>query len=172
VDNRGMLDTKTWDIWEKILGGPEYAKLPNNRTSYFARRYVDLIIHDDNNLNALSLYLAFVQQWEKKKLYHKKIFELLFCCSNGFTAPLSERWDLFLNISGVDVTDLFEDAKKWKRLIQLNYQRSICGYSQKEDYVDYWLTTKTRRTVEDSLRHYETVPIWINRDVFKLLHVK
>jgi hypothetical protein len=91
TNDDGLIDTKVFDIWEKILLGPEYSKARFNRLAYFSRRYRELTVHDEKSLDDLCLYLAFVENWEKKELYNKMIFKFLFFLTDCFTLPLESR---------------------------------------------------------------------------------
>jgi len=57
----GTLDTKSYDIWEKILCGPEYSKCRHSRMAYFSRRLRELTIGDPKKLEDICLYIAFIE---------------------------------------------------------------------------------------------------------------
>jgi len=91
IHDNGKLDTKPYDIWEKMLCGPEYSKARYNRVAYFSRRLRELTISDEKNLTDLCNYLAFVENWEERGLYNSQVFRLLFFLTDCFSLSLESK---------------------------------------------------------------------------------
>jgi hypothetical protein len=171
VNEKGLIDTPPEHIWEKILSGPEYSKCRNERMVYLRRRMSDLAIFDKNNLEELSLYYAFIKHYPKMCVKtEKSLYATFFALTNGFTAPLRERWATFGDIFKTRLSDIVSTKEYYFEYFQQLYIKNFLVYDETCEYVDYWKERPKAKTVRDLLLNQECLPISYGKDSFKTLH--
>lgn len=179
LNTQGMLETKTMDIWKKILFGPEYTKVRSSRLTYFLRRVNDFAIVDSENIKNVALYMSFIGAFERflrRETFNESLrfshflYKILFYLTNGFTDGLKHTWKIFLSIVDIDLKAILSDESKYVSYIKLMYKRNYLTYDDSNQYVDYWKERKQSVTVEKLLRNYHDVPIFPQVSIFKKLH--
>lgn len=179
IDSRGNLETKTMDVWKKLLFGPEYSKTRSSRLTYLLRRINDLAICNINSIKQVSLYMSFIEVFEnflRESTFNKTLrkthflYKILFYITNAFTVNLVTAWKIFLSIVPLDVSNIIQNSDKYVEYIQKIYRRNYWSYDDSSEYVDYWKERKQSVTVSKLLRNYDDVPIFPNVSIFKKLH--
>jgi hypothetical protein len=111
IDFKGRLTTRTFDIWEKVLFGPEDSGLINNRSTYVLRRFNDLAITCNMDTFRLFFYYQFLLKTDALGADKVKvIFNMLFYITNGFTDKAVVLWRKFTELSLFDVKKSVRDA--------------------------------------------------------------
>jgi hypothetical protein len=171
VTEDGFLDTKTFDIFEKMLMGPEYSKLRNCRFTYLMRRLNDLAVFDSENRKRVAILISLSKLLIKyNERDFKQLFEVLFRATNGFSEGTALTWQLTLRITNISESELLKEAASVYAYIDRKYDDTYNTYKADAGYVDYWTERKESVTVTDALRNFQGFLAFPNHNIMYKMH--
>jgi hypothetical protein len=171
VTEEGFLDTKTTDVFEKLLMGPEYSKLRNIRFTYLMRRLNDLAIFDDENRKRVAMLVALSKLLMKyTEREFQQLFEVLFRMTDGFTKGTSLTWQITLRITNISENALLKETASIYAYIDKKYHDTYNTYKSDARYVDYWTERKESVTVKDALRNFNDFLAFPNHNIMYRMH--
>jgi hypothetical protein len=97
---------------------------------------------------------------------------LMFYSTSCFTDSLSSVWKVFLNLSQLDSNSIVKRAYEFSKYIQQVYRENYLVYKHTDEYVDYWKKSEHSVSIGKRLINYDYVPIFFEKNVFRLLHLK
>jgi hypothetical protein len=179
IDSKGNLDTKTKDIWKKLIFGADYSGTRKSRMTYLYRRVNDLAITSEKELRRVSLYMSFIDNFERfffnlsyneRISRQKTVYDLLFTFTTGFTNNIRQVWTKFIPLVRFNLFEINQRSEHFYKYLKSVYRQNYWTYDTKREYVDYWVERKQSVTVSKALRNIKEVQIICDVSIFKKLH--
>lgn len=146
------LQTRPWDLFEKLLFGPEISGERSNRFRYLSHRFNNIVNDTRHGLRQITRYCALIYFFSKNEDYcewiYKSHFKLLI--NNNINDAMKLKY--VLSLFDVTVQQFNDKVDEIQSRILLNQQKIVNTFSTDYKYSDYWEHSETARTVEDILQ--------------------
>lgn len=172
INEKGLLDVREVDLWEKILMGPDFKNLRHFRVSYFLRRLNSLTTLDENKLKALGEYFTFIEMIQGTKIREDKFYNVHYYLSQGFTISEEEIKKNIIFSCSWTTEEFYKRSRFWSEKIQSYTINNLQSWSDEIDYKDYWVEVDKRNTVSGILRSYNHEFYNEGIDFLNILHKK
>lgn len=126
---KNQLESKSYDLFEKLLFGPEINNLPYDRKSYFLRRLNDLCIPPGNRRREVALYMAFISLVSKNE---KKCRDVMrFILQMNLLTTLSDEAKLLavLELLNIKKQNLKNEGEYFLDMLSESFTSLYNGYA-------------------------------------------
>jgi hypothetical protein len=143
-----MLTTRTWDIWEKLLSGPEYSGCSNYRSLYLDRRLLDIQVAKGLSRNEILLYLTYMKFVSGKEHKLREFYSLILNSCNWIWSDSQLHLYIFRKLFKITEEQWKDAYKHYEVMLSINYNNVLNTYSSEQSWFDYGYKEKPTFTLQ------------------------
>jgi hypothetical protein len=148
VISNNMLTTRTWDIWEKLLSGPEYSGCSNYRSLYLDRRLLDIQVAKGLSRNEILLYLTYMKFVSGKEHKLREFYSLILNSCNWIWSDSQLHLYIFRKLFKITEEQWKDAYKHYEVMLSINYNNVLNTYSSEQSWFDYGYKEKPTFTLQ------------------------